>query len=102
MLRWSFGGLAVFLVASGGWTLMRAIQNPDVRLKPQWVPEGQAFDHSFWSPMFLTIVIGTGIVAWILWRAFQRIKAGEDLYENRFGKGLRRHGEAHLRDGDTA
>ncbi len=100
MLKWSLGGLVLFLVTASGWTLIRALQNPDVRLKPQWVADGREFDHSFWSPMLLTIVIGSGLVGWILWRAFQRLSAGEDLYADRFGKGLRRNREAHLTHGD--
>ena len=102
MLRWALGGLAVFLVTASGWTLVRAIQNPDVRLKPQWVAEGRTFDHSFWSPLLFTVVIGSLLVGWVLWRAYQRLQSGEDLYAERFGKGLRRNRESHLTDGDRA
>ena len=101
MLRWSLGGLAVFLLSAGGWTIARAIQNPDVRLKPQWVPDGESFDHSFWTPMLLTVVVGSLLVGWVLWRAWARLRAGEDLYAERFGQGLRRRGETHLTDGDA-
>ena len=100
MLRWALGGLAAFLVGASGWILWRAYENPDVRLKPQWVPEGEAFDHSFWSPLLATVVVGSLLVGWILWRAFRRLRAGEDLYAGRFGRGVRRRGEEHLGDGD--
>ncbi|MEL6617059.1 MAG: hypothetical protein AAFQ43_15055 [Bacteroidota bacterium] len=102
MLRWALGGLAVFLLGATAWIGIRAWQNPDVRLKPQWLPEGQTdFDHSYWTPLLLTVVVGSLIVGWILWRAWTRLRAGEDLYADRFGQGLRRRGETHLTDGDA-
>lgn len=96
MLRWSLGGLALSVLAGTAWIAWKAVTNPDVRLKPQWLPEGQTFDHSFWSPLLVTVTVGSGIVGWILWKAYRRIASGEDLYAGRIGQGQRRRGERHV------
>ena len=96
MLAWALGGLAAFLAGSVAWIGWRAATNPDVRLKPQWLAEGQELDGSFWSPLLLTVVLGSLAVAWVLWRAYRRIQSGEDLYAGRFGAGVRRRGERHV------
>ncbi|HIG75973.1 MAG TPA: hypothetical protein EYQ24_15740 [Bacteroidetes bacterium] len=102
MLRWSLLGLLASVVAGTAWIGWKAATNPDVRLKPQWLPEGQAFDHSFWNPLLATVLVGGGIVGWILWRAYRRITAGEDLYEGRMGRGVRRRGERAVGAPDEA
>lgn len=97
MLRAALGAVVAFIVAAGGWIAWSAATNPDVRLKqPRWV-DG-AFDHSFWIPVLVVTVGGAVLVGSILWTAYRRMKAGEDLYEERFGRGVRRRGERRLED----
>ena len=99
MLRAALGVVVGFALASGGWLLYAALTNPDVRLKrPRWVEGG--FDHSFWIPVLVVTVGGAALVGAVLWKAYRRMKAGEDLYEARFGRGVRRRGERSLSDGD--
>lgn len=94
MLRWSLGGLAVAVLAGTVWIAWKAAANPDVRARrPRWLPEDWGFDAAFWTPLLFTVVVGGGIAGWILWRAYRRIAAGEDLYAERFGRGVRRRGE---------
>ncbi|MEM6327320.1 MAG: hypothetical protein AAF791_09400 [Bacteroidota bacterium] len=103
MLWWSLAGLTASVLAGTAWIAWKAATNPDVRLKPQWLPDDQTvFDHSFWSPLLVTVVVGGGIVGWILWRAYRRIAAGENLYEERLGRGVRRRGERVIRAHDEA
>ena len=90
----ALGGLLLVSLLGTAWIVWKAIENPDVRAKrPSWLEDGQAFDASFWSPLLLTVVIGAGIVAWVLWKAYRRLRDGEDLYAQRLGQGLRRRGE---------
>ena len=98
MLRWSLGGLAVACAVGTAWIAWKAAANPDVRLKPQWLPEGAAFDHSYWLPLLFTVTVGGAIVGWILWQAYRRIRSGEDLYAGRMGRGVRRRGERRLEE----
>ena len=102
MLRWALGGLTTFLASATVYIGWQAVTNPDVRLKPQWVPEGQTFDHAFWSPLLVTVVGGGAIVGLVLWKAYKRIAAGEDLYADRFGRGVRRRGERAVEPGEEA
>ena len=89
--------IGVFVAAVGGWLAWAALVNPDVRLKrPSWV--GGAFDHSFWIPVTVVTLGGALLVGAILWTALKRLRAGEDLYAQRLGRGLRRRGERHLED----
>jgi hypothetical protein len=72
-----------------------AAANPDVRLKrPRWV-EG-AFEHSFWLPVLVVTLGGAFLVGAILWTALRRLRAGEDLYAQRTGRGVRRRGEGQV------
>ena len=97
MLRVALGVVAGFIVAAGGWLACAAATNPDVRLKrPKWVEGG--FDHSFWIPVLVVTVGGAALVGTVLWTAYRRMRAGEDLYEERFGRGVRRRGERGLGD----
>lgn len=90
------GGLGAFFLGGTGWILWKAIENPDVRAKrPGWVPS-EIGTAAYWTPLLLTMVIGSGLVALVLWTAYRRLKHGEDLYSNRYGKGQRRRGEKHL------
>jgi len=98
LLRVGLAIVVTFIVGGGGWILWKAIQNPDVRLKkPSWV-DG-AFDHSYWSPLLLGVFGGAALVGVVLWTAYKRLRAGEDLFANRTGQGVRRRGERHS---DTA
>lgn len=100
MLRAALGVVVAFVAAAGGWLAYAAITNPDVRLKrPSWVEGG--FDHSFWIPVLVVTVGGAVLVGAVLWTAYRRMKAGEDLYEGRFGRGVRRRGERRLREDDA-
>lgn len=97
MLRAALGVVLAFIVAAGGWLAWAAATNPDVRLKqPRWVEGG--FDHSFWIPVLVVTVGGAALVGAVLWTAYRRMRAGEDLYEGRFGRGVRRRGERELGD----
>ena len=91
-------GIAVvvgFLLSAGGYLVWAALANPDVRLKqPRWVEGG--FDHSYWTPVLLVTLGGAVLVGLVLWAAYRRLRAGEDLYEGRIGRGQRRRGERHL------
>ena len=97
----ALGGLLATSLVGTAWIAWNAVQNPDVRAKrPSWLDDGEAFDASFWSPLLATVVIGAGLVGWVLWRAYRRLKAGEDLYAERLGQGLRRRGERFIGDDD--
>ena len=97
MLRAALGVVVAFVAAAGGWLAWAAATNPDVRLKqPKWFEGG--FDHSFWIPVLVVTVGGAVLVGAVLWTAYRRMKAGEDLYEARFGRGVRRRGERRLED----
>ena len=99
LLRAGIGVVVAFLVFVGGYLTWAAIANPDVRLKkPRWV-EG-TFDHSYWLPVLLVTVGGAVLVGIVLWKAYRRMQAGEDLYRDRMGQGLRRRGERYLEDAD--
>ncbi|GAB5534673.1 MAG: hypothetical protein Rubg2KO_09220 [Rubricoccaceae bacterium] len=98
LLRAGLAIVVAFIVGGGGWILWKAIQNPDVRLKkPSWV-EG-TFDHSYWLPLLIGVFCGAALVGVVLWTAYKRLRAGEDLFANRTGQGVRRRGERHS---DTA
>lgn len=95
LLRGAMGVIAAFAAFAGGWLLWAAAMNPDVRLKkPSWVADG--FDHSFWIPVLVVTLGGAALVGAVLWTAYRRLKAGEDLYDQRAGRGIRRRGERHL------
>lgn len=95
---WTLVGLAV---AATTWTVVQAIRNPDVRARrPRWLDPSVGFDASFWIPLAVTLVVGFGLVLAVLVRALRRLRAGEDLYANRFGRGIRRRGEEHLADNE--
>ena len=96
LLKAAIGVVAAFLLFAGGWLTWAAATNPDVRLKrPRWV-EAAGFDHSYWIPVLVVTIGGAVLVGAVLWTAYRRLRAGEDLYENRLGRGLRRRGERHL------
>lgn len=95
LLKAAIGVVAAFLLFAGGWLAWAAATNPDVRLRrPRWVEAG--FDHSYWIPALLVTIGGALLVGAVLWTAYRRLRAGEDLFENRLGKGVRRRGERHL------
>jgi multisubunit Na+/H+ antiporter MnhB subunit len=97
LLRAAIGAVVAFVVFAGGWLLWSAVSNPDVRLKrPKWVEAG--FDHSYWIPVIVVTVGGAVLVGAVLWKAYRRLRAGEDLYEGRTGRGLRRRGERHIEE----
>ena len=97
LLRLGLGVIVGFLVAAGAYLGWAAWANPDVRLRqPRWV-EG-AFDHSYWIPVLAVTLGGAVLVALVLWKAYQRLRAGEDLYEERLGRGVRRRGERFVDD----
>ncbi|WP_412063306.1 hypothetical protein [Rubrivirga sp. IMCC45206] len=95
LVRLAIGAVVAFLVAAGGYLVWAAFANPDVRLKkPRWV-EG-AFDHSYWGPVLIVTLGGAALVGLVLWTAYRRLRDGEDLYEGRMGRGVRRRGERHV------
>ena len=96
LLRAGLAVVAAFVVVVGGWITWAALANPDVRLKrPRWLDAERAFDGSYWTPLWLTAVVGALLVGWVFWRAARRVRAGEDLFEQRMGRGLRRRGERY-------
>lgn len=103
-LRWLRAGLVAlgaFLVGAGGWIAWQALRHPDVRLRRPRSADA-AFDHSFWSPLLWTVVVGSVAVGWVLWVALRRLRAGEDLYAARTGRGVRRAGERALPPDDPS
>ena len=97
LLRGALSVVVAFLASAGGWLLWAAATNPDVRLKrPRWFDAG--FDHSYWVPVLVVTLGGALLVGVVLWTAYRRIRAGEDLYEERFGRGLRRRSERFIDD----
>lgn len=75
--------VTVVVLAAGllAWTVDTARKNPDVRLRrPGWLDAGTGFDFSFWTPLLLTLGGGAGLVFYVFWRAYRRLRAGEDLY----------------------
>ena len=98
LLRAALWAVAAFVVAAGAWLAWAAATNPDVTLRrPRWV--SGAFAHSFWLPVIVVTLGGALLVGVVLWTALRRLRAGEDLYANRTGRGVRRRGETHL-DGE--
>jgi len=98
LLRLAISAVVGFLVAAGAYLGWAAWANPDVRLKqPDWV-QG-AFDHSYWLPVLAVTLGGALLVGLVLWTAYRRLRNGEDLYEERLGRGLRRRGERFV-DGE--
>lgn len=92
LVRLGIGVVVGFLVSAGAYLAWAAWANPDVRLKrPGWV-EG-AFDHSYWAPVLVVTLGGAVLVGLVLWAAYRRLRNGEDLYEERLGRGIRRRGE---------
>jgi hypothetical protein len=82
MVRAAIAGVALFALAAGGWVVVQAIRNPDVRARrPGWLDAGQSFDGAYWTPLLLTVLVGAGLVLAVLMRARRRLAAGEDLYE---------------------
>ena len=95
LLRAGLGVVVAFLLFVGGYLVWAAVANPDVRLKqPSWA-EG-TFDHSYWVPVLVVTLGGAVLVGVVLRAAYRRMQAGEDLYRERSGKGVRRRGERHL------
>ena len=95
LLRAGIGVVVAFIATVGGYLAWAAVANPDVRLKqPSWV-EG-TFDHSYWLPVLVVTLGGAVLVGVVLWTAYRRLRAGEDLYDGRIGRGVRRRGERHL------
>ena len=86
LLRTALGAVAVFVVAAAGWTAWKALQHPDVRTRrPGWLDPAVGFDVAFWAPLLITIVGGAALVFGVFWRAYRRLRAGEDLYAHRHG-----------------
>lgn len=97
LIRAALVAVGAFIAGAGGWLVWSALTNPDVRLKrPKWVEAG--FDHSYWLPVLVVTVGGAVLVGAVMWTAYRRLRAGEDLYANRFGQGLRRRGERHIEE----
>lgn len=97
LVRAAIGAVVAFLVAAGAYLTWAALANPDVRLKkPDWVEGG--FDHSYWIPVLVVTLGGAVLVGLVLWTAYRRLAAGEDLYKGRSGRGLRRRGERFVDD----
>jgi hypothetical protein len=81
MVRTAIAGVIVFALAAGGWVLVQAIRNPDVRARrPGWLEPGASFDVAYWTPLLLTVLVGAGLVLFVLLRARRRLAAGEDLH----------------------
>lgn len=97
IVRTALVALAATALASTAWILWKAAENPDVRAKrPSWLDPATPFDFPYWLPLVLTVTVGSALVGWVLWRAYRRMRAGEDLYAGRFGRGLRRRSERFL------
>lgn len=100
LVRTGIGIVVGFAVFATTWLAWQAYKNPDVRLKrPRWV-EG-AFDHSFWMPVIVGVLFGAFLVVVVLGTALRRMRAGEDLFAQRHGRGQRRRGERVSDAGDS-
>lgn len=87
LLRAALAVIAVLALGIGAWTVDKAFRNPDVRTRrPGWLEDAVGFDVSFWMPLFLTVVVGGGLVFAVFWRAYRRLRAGEDLFAGRYGR----------------
>jgi hypothetical protein len=87
LLRLALAGVVLFAVAATAWTLRKAPENPDVRTRrPGWLDGAAGFDVAFWTPLLVTVVVGAGLVFYVFWRAYRRLRAGEDLYARRYGR----------------
>ncbi|MEM8556735.1 MAG: hypothetical protein AAGG50_02720 [Bacteroidota bacterium] len=104
-LRLLFGAIAMLVVIGGGmlvWVLDKAARNPDVRMeRPGWLDAAVGFDVSFWIPLGLTVGVGGFLVFVVYATAIRRLRNGEDLYAQRHGRGVRRHGERAIPDEQT-
>ena len=93
-------GAALALVVGVGvmsWIVTTALANPDVRTeRPGWLDAAIPFDVSFWIPLAITFGGGIALVVYIFTKAAQRLRSGEDLYNERFGQGIRRRRERAL------
>lgn len=97
LLRVAIAIAVVLAIGLTTWITDKALSNPDVQTKrPSWLEETTGFSTSFWIPLILTVVVGIGLVVYVFVRAYMRIRAGEDLYVSRLGRGIRRRGEQHL------
>ena len=93
LLPVALGFVAAFVALAAGWVLWQAPRNPDVHAKrPSWVDFALG-DLPYWVPLLATLVVGAGLVGGVFWRAMRRARAGEDLFAQRHGRGLRRRGE---------
>ncbi len=93
-VRAGLAAVAVFVLGAGGYLVWAALTNPDVRLRqPKWIESG--FDHSYWIPVLVVTLGGAALVGLVLWTAYRRLRAGEDLFEGRMGRGERRRGERY-------
>lgn len=94
LLRAGLVAIGAFLAGAGGWIAVQAVRNPDVRTRrPRSLGADVSFDHAFWSPLLWTVVLGSLAVAAVLWAAHRRLRRGDDLFAQRYGRGLRRRGE---------
>ncbi|CAN5467080.1 hypothetical protein BH23BAC4_BH23BAC4_13600 [soil metagenome] len=88
---------AAFGLGLTAWLARTASLNPDIQTKrPGWLEATAGFQVSFWVPLALTVGVGALLVCFVYARALQRLAKGEDLYANRYGRGLRRRGEDHI------
>ncbi|HYE97093.1 MAG TPA: hypothetical protein VD962_12870 [Rubricoccaceae bacterium] len=102
LLHAALAGVAAFAIVAVGWIAVQALRNPDVRARrPRWLDASIAYDAAFWTPLLLTVVGGVLAVLYVLARAARRLRAGEDLYGNRSGQGVRRRGERQVREGEA-
>ena len=84
LLRYALAATVVLGIGLTLWTVDKAIENPDVHTRqPRWLGDEGGGALSFWAPLLVTVVAGTGLVFAVFWRAYQRLRAGEDLYAGR-------------------
>ncbi|NBC16471.1 MAG: ABC transporter permease [Bacteroidetes bacterium] len=90
------GLLGLGLIA---WLVDKAIRFPFIQAR-QFGSFGERVP--LWIPLILFVLLFIGAATYLFWRAAQRVKAGEDLVEQRHRRRPgTEHPEPHAEEGDS-
>lgn len=81
LLRGALVAVLAFATLLTGWLVFQAFQHPETQAR-QFGKYGEAVP--LWLPLILFVIFGLLAVAYIFFRAAQRVRRGEDLYSERF------------------